>query len=75
MTSLKEYRQKAGLTQAALAAKIGTSVSTVSMWETGMRTPRFPAIIRMSKALGVPRKDLFDLFCEPVKKTDDKPEL
>lgn len=38
---LKYYRKQAGLSQAALAAKIGVSPSTISMYEVGQRQPDF----------------------------------
>jgi transcriptional regulator with XRE-family HTH domain len=36
---IKQQRQALGLTQRALAEKLGVSVTTVSAWETGRRNP------------------------------------
>lgn len=38
---LKYFRQRAGLSQAELASKIGLSASTISMYEVGERQPDF----------------------------------
>ena len=37
--TIKETRLALGLTQRALAEKLGVSVTTVSAWETGRRNP------------------------------------
>ena len=53
MNSIKKYREEAGLTQDELASRVGVSSSgIVSMWETGVRTPRAATLIALSKALG-----------------------
>lgn len=36
---LKEFRKKFGLTQAALAAKLGVDIKTVQNWEAGKKIP------------------------------------
>ena len=38
---IKQLRKENRLTQVELADKLGVSVSTVAMWETGKRTPNF----------------------------------
>ena len=40
MNKLKQLRQKNGLAQAELAARINVSQSTVAMWENGKAYPR-----------------------------------
>jgi len=37
--TIKDYRQKEGLTQKALAKKLGCSLQAVKFWETGRREP------------------------------------
>ena len=37
---IKQHRKKLGLTQKALAAKLGVSVPSVVNWESGKITPR-----------------------------------
>ena len=38
---LKELRENLGLSQRALAIKLGLSQSTIGMWESGQREPNF----------------------------------
>lgn len=49
---IKQLRKENRLTQVELAEKLGVSVSTVAMWETGKRTPNFKTLNDMS--------DMFD---------------
>ena len=49
---IKQLRKENRLTQVELADKLGVSVSTVAMWETGKRTPNFKTLNDMS--------DMFD---------------
>jgi transcriptional regulator with XRE-family HTH domain len=51
MSQIKKLREKAGLTQRALAEKIGVSEITVRKWESGHRTPRLRRIRRLAKVL------------------------
>ena len=37
--TIKDYRQKKGLTQKALADALGCSLQAVKFWETGRREP------------------------------------
>jgi transcriptional regulator with XRE-family HTH domain len=50
---IKELREKRGLTQAELAAKIGVGVGTVSRWERGERSPMAREYANAMAALGV----------------------
>ena len=45
MNRIKTLRSQLGLTQAALAALIGVSLTTVSRWEQGHTSPRSGAIL------------------------------
>lgn len=49
-----EWREKAGLTQAQLGARLNPPVSdvTVSRWETGKRRPDLDVLAAISEALG-----------------------
>ena len=55
---LREWRERAGLTQQALADKCGVSRSQVSRWETGESRPALcslePLVRRLGEALGRP---------------------
>lgn len=46
-------RKKAGLSQEALAEKLGVSRQAVSKWETGEAVPELEKLLRLSQAFGV----------------------
>ncbi len=62
---LKRLRTLANLTQQELCAEIGVSVMTVRNWESGAKQPSMPAIIALSKALGVSADALLGLKNHP----------
>jgi transcriptional regulator with XRE-family HTH domain len=49
---IRESRQEAGLSQAALAAALGTKQSVVSRWERGHETPRADTLAAILRACG-----------------------
>ena len=56
MTILKEYRQKAGITQEELAMRSGVKLSTLQKLETGKNSLNGAAaetVLRLARALGV----------------------
>jgi transcriptional regulator with XRE-family HTH domain len=57
-TMLKATREKAGLSQAALAERAGMSVRNIQNWEQGHRTPRAQVLLRLARAVGVPVEQL-----------------
>lgn len=50
---IKELRQKANLTQAQLAEKLGFTSQTVSNWESGSREPDIAALAQLSSLFNV----------------------
>lgn len=48
---IRHYRLKAGLTQAALAEKLGVAPSTVAMWERHESAPRAAMLPKLAKEL------------------------
>ena len=56
---IKELREKLGMTQGALAEKLGVSDKAVSKWETGKGYPDITLIEPLSEALGVSVIELF----------------
>jgi transcriptional regulator with XRE-family HTH domain len=54
---LKELREKAGLTQQALAVKAGLALSYISKLEGGRANPSWTTIKALAKALGKTRND------------------
>ncbi|MGH9032133.1 MAG: helix-turn-helix domain-containing protein [Acidimicrobiia bacterium] len=49
---IREARRDAGLTQAELATRVGTTQSAVSAWERGKETPRVDTLARILRACG-----------------------
>ncbi len=45
---LKAERTSLGLTQRALAAKLGVSTQSISDWETGRKTCQLPGLLRLA---------------------------
>lgn len=57
---IAEWREaKGGLTQQALADRVGTTKGTISRWESGERDPPLSALYALGDALGVDPGDLF----------------
>jgi len=51
--TIKNAREKSGLTQALLAEKIGVSQQSVARWETGGRKPKYDTLTKIAAACGV----------------------
>jgi transcriptional regulator with XRE-family HTH domain len=49
---IRDVRREAGLSQAQLAAEIGTTQSAVSRWERGHDTPRADTLAAILRACG-----------------------
>ena len=49
---IRDSRQEAGLSQAALAAALGTKQSVISRWERGHETPRADTLAAILRACG-----------------------
>lgn len=58
MISIREYREKAGMTQAELAVKCGVVKSTVSMWEVGARKPDIVMLKKLADIFGCSADDM-----------------
>lgn len=50
---IKMLREKAGLTQAALAKTLGLTRSGVNSWEMGLSVPSTPYIVELAKTFNV----------------------
>lgn len=66
---LRTRRLLAGLTQTALAAKVGVHPISVTRYETGSMNPRPDVIARLARALGI-RLDEISSVTSPDR-TDD----
>ena len=51
---LKELRNEAGITQSALAEKLGIAMNTLSKWERGESQPNDESFISLCEYFGVP---------------------
>lgn len=58
---LRAARQRAGLSQGELAARVGVSRQAISAIETGRAAPTMPVALRCAQALGVRADELFRL--------------
>ena len=57
--NIKRYREKSGLSQLALAEKLGISQQAIASWETGTKRPSTENLFSLSAALGCKADDLF----------------
>ena len=58
---IKQLRFKAGMTQEQLAAKLGITAQSVSIWENAVSMPDITLLPALSGELGVSIDELFDL--------------
>ena len=68
-----EFRKKEGLSQEALAEKLGVSRQSVSKWETGEATPEVSKLLAISKLFGVTTDYLLDDEAEEENKPEVSP--
>lgn len=59
MNIIKKLRESKGMTQKALAHRLGVERSTVAKWETGEATPRSDKLLEIAKIFGCTIDDLF----------------
>ena len=50
---IREARLRAGISQQALAKRLGTSQSVIGRWETGARTPTTESLMAAVRACGL----------------------
>ena len=58
-TSLKEYRERHGMTQSGLAQRIGVRRETIVHLENGRYNPSLKLAMDISKVLATPIESLF----------------
>lgn len=56
---VRELRSEMGLSQGALAGKMGVSRQTINAIETGRYTPSLPLAISLSRFFGKPVEEVF----------------
>lgn len=72
---IAEIRRERGFTQAQLAEGIGVANETISRLERGVSLPSLNTIEKISHALSVPLRDLFDFAYIPKKASPSEKEL
>lgn len=65
------YRKKSGLSQEALAARLGVSRQAVSKWEVGDTVPELDKLVALAKSFGVTTDELLGLE-EPRREAEQK---
>lgn len=63
------YRKRAGLSQEALAAKVGVSRQAVSKWEVGDTVPELDKLVALARSFGVTTDELLGMK-EPMQGTE-----
>lgn len=56
---LIEARKKQGMTQDAVAKKIGVTRTCYANYESGLRNPSFEKVIRLKKVLSIEEDSIF----------------
>ena len=71
--SIAELRKSAGMTQGALAEKLGVTFQAVSKWENGLAMPDITFLPRLSEIFGVTVDSLFGLAAPRAPKEESGP--
>lgn len=66
-----DYGEKTGLSQEALAVKLGVATNTISRWETGTYEPTLEDLEKLARELGVSILEFFPL-AEPRNDRNEK---
>lgn len=72
---IRKARKEKGLTQKQLAAKMGISAVNISQLESGARVPTMETLKRISKALGVPLRELLEGNHDPDREYENLVEV
>lgn len=56
--TIRKYRAQAGMSQTALAEKIGVTQQQIEKWENGKRRPKLDALKKIAAALKIPVTEL-----------------
>lgn len=59
--NIRQLRTRAGLSQEALAAKVGVGRTAVTFWEAGVQYPSADKLPKLAAALGCSIDDLYDI--------------
>lgn len=64
--NLKTLRVSVGKTQKELANRLGVSQGALSMWETGISSPKITDLPKIAEALQVPVETVLECFIKKV---------
>jgi transcriptional regulator with XRE-family HTH domain len=72
--TLKQLRERAGMSQSALAERAGLSLRSIQNWEQGHRLPKAGAVLSLARALGADVEDLLtELADQPQAEVPPRP--
>jgi DNA-binding XRE family transcriptional regulator len=71
---IREYRLRAGLSQATLGELVGRNRSIVSAWECGRSLPNLPSAFRLARSLGTLAESLYGSLYFPKREDGPEPE-
>ena len=66
MLRLRELRKSRGLTQEALASRVGVGQGHISSLENGTYTPSFDLLIKLAQVLDCSLDELVDMKADPA---------
>ena len=58
--AIREGRDRLGMSQEALAERLGVSRQAVSKWESGASDPSTSTLLALAKLVGIDAKELLD---------------
>lgn len=67
MKRLQEVRESRGLSQSALAKRVGVTQQAIAQYESGKRTPTGDVLVRLAQVLGVSSSYLLGLSDSPQR--------
>lgn len=71
MCAIRFFREKAGLSQAALAQKVGVSQQAVGKWERGESSPQWGMAPKLAELFGCTIDELYGL--DPPREEANRP--
>jgi transcriptional regulator with XRE-family HTH domain len=69
---IREYRLRAGVSQAELGKAIGKNRKIISLWERGVRFPSGPVLLKLAKSLATLVESLYESIYSAFRPDDPK---
>lgn len=73
--NIQFYRERRGISQGQLAARVGKTRSAISQYESGKIVPRMGVVEDLATALGVKKTDLIETHYAAVTLPTEEDEL